>query len=85
MSRQVRNIHFYLPAVCSLLFFFPLFFLIVDADDAIQQATLCLHASYQIHPRVCREKDDTNPRWLVVIRSGQERRANKKLTSSLLC
>lgn len=48
MSRQVRNIHLYLPAV--FLFF------IVDADDVLQQATLCLHAFYQTHPRVCKKK-----------------------------
>lgn len=49
MSRQVRNIHLYLPAV--FLFF------IVDADDVLQQATLCLHAFYQTHPRVCKKKN----------------------------
>lgn len=49
MSRQVRNIHLYLPAVFS-------FFFIVDADDVLQQATLCLHAFYQTHPRVCNQK-----------------------------
>lgn len=56
MSRQVRNIHLYLPAVFPFLFFF-----IVDADDVIQQATLCLHAFYQTHPRVCNQKKKKKP------------------------
>lgn len=38
MSRQVRNIHLYLPAI------FLFFFFIVDADDVIQQAAVCLRA-----------------------------------------
>lgn len=32
-------------------------FFIVDADDVIQQATPCLHAFYQTHPRVCKRKE----------------------------
>lgn len=50
MSRQVRNIHLYLPA------FFPFFFSFVETDDVIQQAKLCLHVFYQIHPEVCNGK-----------------------------
>lgn len=57
MSRQVRNIHLYLPAVFS-------FFFIVDADDVLQQAALCLHAFYQKHPRVCNQKQEKKKRNL---------------------
>lgn len=44
MSRQVRNIHLYLPG--GFIFLFS----IVDADDVIQQATAYLHAFYQEDP-----------------------------------
>lgn len=83
MSRQVRNIHLYLPAIF-------LFFFIVDADDVIQQAAVCLRAFVpsikHTHEFVSsgkkkekRERKKRNPPCqLVLFRAGWDRQTNTK-------